>query len=101
MSTPSDKLSSYFKADDTIYAGKGCSVCAGSGYHGRVALFEIIEITPEMQELILNSPGTIEIEKLARKQGSEPMFYDGIEKVKLGATSLTEVVRVVAPSTKD
>lgn len=101
MPTPSDKLSPYFKADDTVYAGKGCSVCAGSGYHGRVALFEIIEITPEMQELILNSPGTIEIEKLARKQGSEPMFYDGIEKVKLGATSLAEVVRVVAPSTKD
>ena len=63
-------------------------------------MYEIIEITPEMQELMLGSPSTREIELLARKQGSEPMFADGIDKVKLGATSLSEVVRVVPPSAK-
>jgi type II secretory ATPase GspE/PulE/Tfp pilus assembly ATPase PilB-like protein len=73
-------------------------VCGGSGYSGRAALFEIIEITPKMQELMLKSPSTLEIEKLARKQGSRPMFDDGIDKVKLGVTTLSEVVRVVPPA---
>lgn len=100
MHMPAVAWNSYFESNDTIYAGKGCSVCAGSGYHGRVALYEIIEITPEMQELILGSPSTREIELLARKQGSKPMFADGMEKVKLGATSLSEVVRVVPPDLK-
>lgn len=87
----------YFKKDDIVYAGKGCNVCGGSGYYGRIALFEIIEITPEMQELMLHSPTTRQIEELARKQQSAPMFEDGIEKVKLGMTTLSEIMRVVPP----
>jgi type IV pilus assembly protein PilB len=95
--TPYVKWINYFKKKDTVYAGKGCNVCAGSGYNGRVALFEIIEITPAMQELILRSPTTHQIEELARKEGSHPMFVDGIEKAKLGMTTLAEVIRVVPP----
>lgn len=87
----------YFSPDDNVYAGKGCNVCSGSGYRGRTAVFEIIEVTPEMQELMLHSPSTQEIEQLARKQGSRPMFDDGIAKVKRGTTTLAEVLRVVAP----
>lgn len=94
---PQVKWSLYFKAGDTVYSGKGCTDCAGSGYDGRVALFEIIEVTPEMQELMLKHPTTQQIEQLARKQRSESMFQDGIDKVKLGATTLDEVVRVTPP----
>lgn len=94
---PNIKWAEYLKPSDTVYAGKGCNVCAGSGYNGRVALFEIIEVTPEMQELMLHSPSTRQIETLARKQGSPSMFWDGIDKVKLGMTTLSEVVRVVPP----
>lgn len=94
---PNIRWSEYLKANDTVYAGKGCNVCAGSGYNGRVALFEIIEVTPEMQDLMLHSPSTRQIEELARKQGSASMFSDGIDKVKLGMTTLSEVVRVVPP----
>jgi type II secretory ATPase GspE/PulE/Tfp pilus assembly ATPase PilB-like protein len=78
----------------TTYKGKGCSSCGGTGYHGRTALFELIRNTPEMQELVLRSPSTIEIWKLARKQGSVSLFEDGIEKVKSGLTSLDELLRV-------
>jgi type IV pilus assembly protein PilB len=92
-------LKQYFKSDDNVYAGKGCNVCSGSGYQGRSPLFEIIEITPEMQELMLHSPSTPQIEGLARKQGSKPMFDDGIEKVKQGVTTLFELLRVVPPPT--
>lgn len=97
MKTGAANVAHYFRATDTVYAGKGCPVCSGSGYKGRTSLFEFIEITPEMQELILKSPATHEIEMLARSQGSLPMFADGIQKVKSGLTTLSEVVRVVPP----
>lgn len=91
------KLARYFTDADTVYAGKGCNVCSNSGFDGRIALFEIIEVTPEMQELLLHGPSTIEIEELARRQGSMPMFDDGMEKVRGGMTTLGEVLRVVSP----
>jgi type IV pilus assembly protein PilB len=94
------KWSSYIKKTDKVYAGKGCDMCGGSGYYGRVPLFEVIEVTSEMQELMLPSPTTHQIETLARKQGSESMFSDGIDKVKLGITTLDEVVRVVPPDVR-
>jgi type IV pilus assembly protein PilB len=87
----------YFRPNDTVYAGKGCNVCSGSGFQGRTAVFEIIEVTPQMQDLIVHAPSTLEIERLARKQGSRPMFDDGIEKIKRGLTTITEVLRVVSP----
>jgi len=90
-------IARYFRSTDTVYAGKGCNVCSGSGYKGRIALFQFIENTPKMQELILLSPSTREIEALARKQGSIPMFEDGLQKVRAGLTTLSEVGRVVPP----
>ena len=94
---PDFKVDHYFDKDDNVYAGKGCPVCNGSGFNGRGALFEIIEVTPEMQELLLHNPSTRQVEDLARSQGSMPMFDDGIGKVKRGVTTLTEVLRVVPP----
>jgi type IV pilus assembly protein PilB len=97
LHTPGLRINDYFKPEDNVYAGKGCNVCNNSGYQGRMALFEIIEVTPEMEELMLRLPSTREIERLARSQGSKPMFDDGIAKVKNGATTLAEVLRVVSP----
>ncbi len=84
-----------FKDTDTVYAGKGCNVCNGSGYDGRSALFEFIAITPAMQDLILKSPSNRDIAALARRQGDTTMFEDGISKVKSGVTTISEVARVV------
>lgn len=100
VKAPGADLSRYFQPNDTLYAGKGCNVCGGSGYQGRIALFQFIEVTPAMQELILRSPSSQEIETLARKEGSLPMFDDGLQKVKNGLTTLSELVRVVPPPTK-
>jgi type II secretory ATPase GspE/PulE/Tfp pilus assembly ATPase PilB-like protein len=90
------KLDKYFASNENVYASKGCSVCNNSGFQGRTAVFEIIEVTPEMQELMLRSPSTQEIETLARSQGSQPMFEDGMAKVRQGVTTLAEVLRVVS-----
>jgi type II secretory ATPase GspE/PulE/Tfp pilus assembly ATPase PilB-like protein len=84
----------------TFYSGKGCDACNDTGYQGRSALFELIPVTPEIQELITTSPTAREIATLAHKQGVATMFEDGIEKAKNGVTTLAEVVRVVAPPAK-
>lgn len=88
-------IEKYFTKDDSVYAGKGCSVCSNTGYSGRVALFEFIQVTNEMQDLIIGAPSAREIETLARKQGDRQMFEDGILKVKNGQTTIAEVLRVV------
>lgn len=94
-------LAGYFKNTPTAYAGKGCRACGGTGYKGRVAVYEFIEVTPEMQDLIATRPTGKEIWTLASKQGAQSMFDDGITKVKDGRTTVSELLRVVEPpSTK-
>lgn len=94
-------LKNYFKEKEhTLYKGNGCGVCGDSGYNGRTALFEIIQITPEIKELILKNPSSKLIEDLAHTQGTHSMFDDGIEKVKNGITTLEELLRVAEPAKK-
>ena len=86
----------YFQEKNTIYEMKGCPSCNGTGYSGRVGLFEFIKVTHELKELILTGPSADQIWDLAKSQGSKTMIPDGIEKVKQGLTSLEEVFRVVS-----
>lgn len=81
----------------TIYKGKGCPSCADTGYSGRTGIFEFIEVTNEMEELIMKDPSTSKIWNLAKKQGSVSFFEDGIEKVKKGVTTMEELTRVALP----
>jgi len=81
----------------TMYKGKGCNMCSNTGYQGRTAIYEMIRITPEMQELILQNPSKQKIWHLAREQGAKSLFEDGLEKVKSGRTSLEELIRVAPP----
>ncbi|EKE15714.1 MAG: Type II secretion system protein E [uncultured bacterium] len=89
----------YFKdKKTTLYRGKGCEACNGTGFKGRTAIFEFIGITREIQDLIVKNPSAKEIWDLARKQGARSLFDDGIEKVKSGATTLEELLRVANPT---
>ncbi len=87
----------FFNQKTTLFRGKGCDHCNHTGYHGRMAIFEMIEVTPEMQELILTRPSSQDVWKLARSQGASTLFEDGIEKVNDGITTLEELLRVAAP----
>ena len=78
----------------TLYKGKGCPACNGSGYAGRTALFECIQMTSEMESLTMAHPSGRQIAELARAQGSSTMFEDGLEKVFAGVTTLEELLRV-------
>lgn len=93
------QLESYFSLDEvTLYQSKGCNFCNSTGYKDRFAIFELIYITPEMQELMLHSPSMAQVAELAYKQGASSFFDNGMEKVKDGLTSLEELLRVAPTS---
>lgn len=77
-----------------LYRGKGCANCGFTGYKSRSGVYQLIEMSEELRELVLHKPTSDDIAKIARKQGSLSLFEDGIEKVKLGTTTLDEVMRV-------
>jgi len=81
----------------TLYKGKGCSACAQSGYRGRIGMYELLEVTPEIGELIIKHATSDEIDRLARSQGMRVMFEDGLEKVLAGVTTIEELKRTAAP----
>ena len=64
------------------------------GYKGRVGVYEILEITPETQDLILNHASTEELHKITRKNNMITMLQDGMIKAKNGITTIEEVLRV-------
>ncbi|MBI5220523.1 MAG: type II/IV secretion system protein [Candidatus Liptonbacteria bacterium] len=80
----------------TLYRGQGCGACAASGYRGRLGIFEVVEINPQIKEII-SSPG-FKLEKIqaaVRAAGMKTMFEDGLAKAELGLTTVEEVLRVV------
>lgn len=95
-----DAQSFFPEGQFSLYKGKGCKNCGNTGYKGRTAIFEFIQVEGEMQELILKHPSTAEIQDLARKSGSHSLFEDGLEKVKNGITTLEELLRVATPQEK-
>ena len=80
-------------SDFKIYEIKGCKKCNSSGYAGRIALFEILEMTSQLAEIILKEPNESRILEEARRQGMITMKQDGILKVLEGITSVEEVLR--------
>jgi type IV pilus assembly protein PilB len=78
-----------------FYQGKGCSKCNESGYQGRVAIYEVIEVDEEMRSIISDQKGNEEeVRKAAVRQGMCTMKQDGILKALKGLTTLQEVERV-------
>jgi len=79
-----------------FFRGKGCGVCNMSGYRGRMAIFEVLEITDIIKKIIIEPNFSLEVlKKQARQQGSKSMFEDGLAKVQLGLTTIEEVLRVI------
>ncbi len=78
-----------------FYKGKGCEKCGGIGYKGRIGIFEIFSITPEIEQMILSGRSSeYDIEQVAIKNGMINMVQDGIIKASEKLTSLEEVFRV-------
>lgn len=79
--------------DIHIYEPQGCKKCQNTGYSGRIAIFEILEMTDRLAEIILKSPSETSISKEAQRQGMISLRQDGILKVIEGLTSIEEIIR--------
>lgn len=77
-----------------VYKPKGCSSCHNTGYKGRTALFEVLEVSEEIKDLILSKAQSKEIKKKAIEQGMLTLRQSGLYKIKKGITSIEEVLRV-------
>jgi type IV pilus assembly protein PilB len=79
-----------------FYRGKGCKQCGDSGYRGRIGIFEVLEISDDIRELIVDRKDSSVIAQRAIDNGMGTMLEDGIQKAFEGKTSIDEVLRVVA-----
>jgi type IV pilus assembly protein PilB len=76
-----------------MFKGRGCSTCNGTGYKGRVGLYEVLEINDAVRELIMMGANSVELRKKAIEEGMLTLRMSGLEKIKQGITTIEEVLR--------
>jgi type IV pilus assembly protein PilB len=79
--------------DVQLVKGRGCDVCSNRGYKGRVGLFEVMEITDDIRELILSGASAVELRRKAIEEGMITLRHSGLQKIRDGITTIEEVVR--------
>lgn len=77
-----------------FYKSKGCEKCSNEGYHGRLGIYEVLEMDEEMGKLVVSNASSDDIDKKAKEKGMRSMNEDGFVKAIQGITSLEEVMRV-------
>jgi type IV pilus assembly protein PilB len=77
----------------TAYKGRGCQICNNTGYKGRVGLFEVLEVSDEIREMILTGASAIELKRQAVDEGMVTLRRSGLRKIMDGITTIDEVVR--------
>ncbi|HKP10928.1 MAG TPA: ATPase, T2SS/T4P/T4SS family, partial [Blastocatellia bacterium] len=77
----------------SLLKGRGCDACNGTGYKGRVGLYEVMEITDALRELILVGGSGLELRRRAMAEGMQTLRQSGLEKVRAGLTTVEEVTR--------
>jgi general secretion pathway protein E len=83
-------------ADGLVYAAAGCNWCGKTGYRGRIGIFEVLKLDPEMRSLIRRNVDPVAIEQRARAAGMTTMLQDGLAKYRAGVTSVEEVLRATS-----
>jgi type IV pilus assembly protein PilB len=83
-------------SDFNVHHGPGCRTCNGTGYKGRIAVYEIMVVNDELGEFILNGASTLELKREAIRQGMKTLRMSALTKLAEGVTSMKEVVRATA-----
>jgi type IV pilus assembly protein PilB len=78
----------------TLVEGAGCLECSGTGYHGRTAICELLDLTDRIREMIVDRRPTSEIKRVAREEGMTPLRESGLAKIRAGITTLKEINKV-------
>jgi type IV pilus assembly protein PilB len=76
-----------------LYKGRGCEQCNQRGYKGRVGLFEVMEVTEDIRELVLSGASAVELRRRALEEGMIGLRQSGLQKIRDGVTTIEEVVR--------
>ena len=92
IGVPKDEVGGF-----TCFHGAGCPQCNGTGYRGRIALYEVMPMSEELRELVLNGASATEIKRAAAGLGMKTLRQSGISKLKEGLTTVGEIVRVTMP----
>ena len=79
-----------------LFRPVGCAACSKTGFRGRVGMYEVMPMTEEIERMVVEMASSEEIRRSARRDGMTTLREDGLEKVRLGVTSVEEVLRVVA-----
>jgi type IV pilus assembly protein PilB len=77
--------------------GKGCDDCNGTGFRGRVALYEVMPVKEDLKDLILRGGSALDVKREAIRLGMKTLRQAGLSKIEEGVTTLEEVLRVTAP----
>lgn len=80
--------------DAVYYRGKGCDKCSGTGYKGRIGVFEIVLFDDNLREAIIKGVTTAELHEIAAKSGAKPLVMDAMDKAKKGITTLDEAFSI-------
>lgn len=94
QNVPDDVLAEYGLSGSQPYEPVGCSRCSGSGYRGRIGLYEVMTVSEPIRTLILERASVDEMVAVATREGMERLRDDGIKKVRDGLTSIAEVERM-------
>jgi type IV pilus assembly protein PilB len=76
-----------------VYMGKGCPVCNGTGFKGRVGMYEVLSLDEEIKRLVVEKASANVIKRSAQERGMTTMLEDGVWKIFQGVTTVEEVVR--------
>lgn len=92
---PVEIIKRNFGASDpiTVYKGKGCRICHNTGYNGRIGIFEILDVSPQIKKQIVEKNDSDIITQTAISEGMTTMLDDGLQKVAKGITTIEEVLR--------
>ncbi|MBP7792057.1 MAG: Flp pilus assembly complex ATPase component TadA [Candidatus Goldbacteria bacterium] len=80
--------------EEKVYVGEGCPNCSGSGYKGRIAIYEILPMTQTISDMVFRRANLSELTEQAIKEGMRPLRSVAIEKWKHGITTIDEIIRV-------
>jgi len=80
--------------DTVFYEGEGCLECNGTGFRGRTAIHELLDLSDRIREMIIDRRPTSEIKRIAREEGMITLRESGLAKARLGITTLREINKV-------
>ena len=81
-------------ANIPLYEGRGCFECSGTGYRGRSAIHELLDLTEKVREMILARRPTSELRRIAREEGMTTLRESAVDRVRAGVTTLEEINKV-------